>query len=75
MGIGPVPAIQVLLDGADTTMFHVLGEADVEEAHMGMRVEAVWRPREEWETSVGNILYFKPSGEKDAPFESYEEHI
>jgi len=71
----PYAAIQVLLDGADTVLMHVLGECDVEEVHMGMRVQAVWRPREEWTTSIGNILYFKPSGEPDAPYDSYREHI
>ncbi len=71
----PYVAIQVLLDGADTVMMHVLGECPLEEVHMGMRVKAKWRPREEWTTSVGNILYFVPSGEPDAPYDSYKEHI
>ena len=35
----------------------------------------VWLPREEWTTSMRNIKYFKPSGEPDAPFESYEAHL
>ena len=56
-------------------MMHVLGECPLEEVHMGMRVKAKWRPREEWTTSVGNILYFVPSGEPDAPYDSYKEHI
>ena len=34
---------------------------------MGMRVEAVWRPREEWEPGLQNIEYFRPTGEPDAP--------
>jgi hypothetical protein len=42
---------------------------------MGMRVKAVWKPRDQWTTSVANILYFQPSGEPDAPYESYKEHI
>ena len=71
----PYAAIQVLLDGADTVLMHVLGETSVDDCHMGMRVEAVWKPREEWDTSVGNIKYFRASGEPDAPFESYKEHI
>jgi len=71
----PYVAIQVLLDGADTVMMHVLSDCDPEEVHMGMRVKAKWKPKEEWENSVGNILYFVPSGEPDAPYDSYKEHI
>ena len=71
----PYAAIQVLLDGADTILMHVLGECDIEDVHMGMRVEAVWIPREEWTTSVANIRYFRPSGEPDAEFDTYREHI
>jgi hypothetical protein len=70
----PYIAVQVLLDGADTVLMHVL-KAKLEDVHMGMRVKAVWRPREEWTTSVGNILYFEPTGEPDAPYDSYKEHI
>jgi uncharacterized OB-fold protein len=71
----PFAAINVLLDGADTTFTHVLSEAKLDEVHMGMRVQAVWLPRTEWTTSMRNIKYFKPSGEPDAPFESYEDHL
>jgi uncharacterized OB-fold protein len=70
----PYIAVQVLLDGADTVLMHVL-KAKLDEVHMGMRVKAVWRPRDEWTTSVGNILYFEPTGEPDAPYDSYKEHI
>jgi hypothetical protein len=71
----PFAAITVLLDGADSTFTHVLSEAKLEDVHMGMRVQAVWLPREEWTSSMRNIKYFKPSGEPDAPFESYEAHL
>jgi uncharacterized OB-fold protein len=70
----PYIAVQVLLDGADTVLMHVL-KADLDAVHMGMRVKATWRPKEEWTTSVGNILYFEPSGEPDASYDSYKEHI
>jgi hypothetical protein len=42
---------------------------------MGMRVRAKWKPKEQWVTSLENILYFEPTGEPDAPFESYKEHL
>jgi uncharacterized OB-fold protein len=71
----PYAPIQVLLDGADTILMHVAGECTVDELRMGQRVQAVWLPREEWTTSIGNIRYFKPIDEPDAPFESFQEHI
>ena len=71
----PYAAIQVLLDGADTILFHVLGESSIDDVHMGMRVEAVWKPEEEWDDSVANIRYFRPTGEPDTPFDQYKEHI
>ena len=71
----PYVTIQVLLDGADTVMMHVLGECELEDVHMGMRVQAKWKPKEEWQTSVGNILYFVPKDEQDAEYDSYKEHI
>ena len=70
----PYIAVQVLLDGADTVLMHLL-KAKLDEVHMGLRVKATWRPREEWSTSIGNILYFEPTGEPDAPYDSYKEHI
>jgi hypothetical protein len=42
---------------------------------MGMRVKANWKPQSEWEPSLENILYFEPTGEPDAPFDSYKEHL
>ena len=70
----PYIAVQVLLDGADTVLMHVL-KCDLDEVRMGMRVKATWKPKEEWDTSVGNILYFEPTGEPDADYETYKEHI
>jgi len=70
----PYIAVQVLLDGADTVLMHVL-QAKLEDVHMGMRVQAAWRPREEWTTAMTNILYFRPIDEPDAAYDSYKEHI
>jgi hypothetical protein len=70
----PYVTVNVLLDGADTILMHVL-DADLEAVHMGMRVKAVWKPKEEWTTSIANILYFRPTGEPDADYDSYKEHI
>jgi hypothetical protein len=70
----PYIAVQVLLDGADTILMHLL-KSKLEDVHMGMRVQAAWRPRAEWTTAITNILYFQPIDEPDAPYDSYKEHI
>lgn len=70
----PYITVQVLLDGADTVLMHVL-DADLETVRMGMRVEAVWKPKDEWTTSLTNIIYFRPLDEPDADYDSYKEHI
>ena len=42
---------------------------------MGMRVEAVWKPRDEWVPGLQNVDYFRPSGEPDADYDTYKEHL
>lgn len=56
----PVPFGMALiqLDGADTTLNHYLGEADVTRLRIGLRVEAVFRERRQG--TMSDILYFKP---------------
>jgi uncharacterized OB-fold protein len=71
----PYVAAYVLIDGADIPMLHLILGCPAEEVHMGMRVEAVWRPREEWGTTPANIDHFRPTGEADAPYESYAHHL
>ena len=61
----PFVAAIILLDGADQTCLHIVSGCDTSEVRMGMRVRAVWKPEEEWETSFENIRYFEPSGEPD----------
>ncbi len=65
----------ILLDGADNPIYHLISGVPYDEIRMGMRVRAKWKPREEWVRSLENILYFEPTGEPDAPFESYKEHL
>jgi uncharacterized OB-fold protein len=67
----PYVAAAVLLDGADIAFQHLILGCDPGEVRMGMRVRAVWRPREEWGTTAENISHFGPTGEPDAPYESY----
>ena len=65
----------VLLDGADIAIQHLILDIDAADVRMGLRVEAVWKPREEWGTTIENIRYFKPTGEPDADYETYRHHL
>jgi uncharacterized protein len=71
----PYVAAAVLLDGADIPFQHLILGCDPDEVRMGMRVEAVWKPREQWGTTLENIDHFRPTGEPDAPYESYAHHL
>jgi uncharacterized OB-fold protein len=71
----PYVAAHILLDGADIPFFSLVQEVDAENVRMGMRVEAVWAPREEWGTTFANIRYFKPLDEPDVPYEQFKEHL
>jgi uncharacterized protein len=71
----PYVAAYVLLDGADIAFLHLILDCAAEDVRMGMRVEAVWKPREEWEYGLQNVTHFRPTGEPDAPYESFREHL
>ncbi|NKZ11500.1 DNA-binding protein [Mycolicibacterium septicum DSM 44393] len=71
----PYVAAYVLLDGADIPFLHLVTEIDPADVRMGMRVQAVWKPREEWGLGIDNIDYFKPTGEPDADYDSYKHHL
>ncbi|WP_090354332.1 Zn-ribbon domain-containing OB-fold protein [Mycolicibacterium fluoranthenivorans] len=71
----PYVAAYVLLDGADIPFLHLVVEIDPADVRMGMRVQAVWKPREEWGLGIDNIDYFKPTGEPDADYDSYKHHL
>jgi hypothetical protein len=42
---------------------------------MGMRVKAVWRPRDEWGPTMQNIKWFEPTGEPDVPFDQIRVYL
>ena len=67
----PYVAASVALDGADISIFALIQECKAEDARMGMRVEAVWKPDGERQGDHEDILYFRPTGEPDAPQASY----
>ena len=73
----PIPYVSayVLLDGADIAFLHLILDVDAADVRMGMRVEAVWKPREEWTTDLNNIKYFRPTGEPDADYDTYKMHL
>jgi len=71
----PYTAAHILLDGADLPFFALIQECNADDVRMGMRVEAVWAPKEEWGPTFENIRYFRPSGEPDVPFDEFKEHL
>ncbi len=71
----PYVSAYVLLDGADIAFLHLILGVDASEVRMGMRVKAVWKPRDEWGTTIENISHFEPSGEPDADYETYKVHL
>lgn len=71
----PYVAAYILLDGADIPFLHVVTDIDAADVRMGMRVKAVWKPREEWGLGIDNIQHFAPTGEPDADYDSYRHHL
>ncbi|MBI3785824.1 MAG: Zn-ribbon domain-containing OB-fold protein [Deltaproteobacteria bacterium] len=67
----PYVAASVALDGAAISIFALIQECKPQDVHMGMRVEAVWKPDGERQGDHEDIQYFRPTGEPDAPPETY----
>ena len=59
-----------MADGANISFIHLMSECVNEEVHIGQRVQAVWRPEEEWDYAMDNIRYFKPIDEPDVPVDT-----
>lgn len=71
----PYVCAQVLLDGANISFMHLIQGIPAAEVRMGLRVRAVWKPPAERGPSLESVLCFEPTGEPDAPYESYEEYL
>ena len=71
----PYVSATILLDGADIGLMHLVQECEASDVHMGMRVEAVWAPPAELRPSLESIRYFRPTGEPDAPFDTYRDYV
>ena len=59
----PILVSVIEIDGATPMMgvLHLLGEVDPDEVSVGMKVEAVWRPKGERKGAITDIKYFRPS--------------
>lgn len=69
----PYAAAAILLDGSDLPLLHLLNNVPMAEVRMGLRVRAVWS--DEPKPTLETIRWFTASGEPDAPFASYQEHL
>ena len=65
----------VLLDGADLPILHLITGLPADQVRMGLRVKAEWMPPGEREPTLGAIRWFVPTGEPDAAFDTYKEHL
>lgn len=57
----PYACAHVLLDGADVPLLHIVGECDVDDVRVGLRVEAIWDQK--IEPTLASIRYFRPTDE------------
>lgn len=63
----PYVIANLVLDGANLSFLHLLSECKNEDVRIGMRVEALWKPEDEWGYAMENIQYFKPIDGPDVP--------
>ncbi len=70
----PYVYASVLLDGADIPLLHLV-DTPAPEARMGMRVKAEWAPPEDRRPTLESIRWFRPTGEPDALFDAYKDHL
>ena len=61
----------IRLEGANISFLHLIQEIDLKDIRIGMRVEAVWKDKSEWDTTLENIKWFKPSGGDDVDPSEY----
>jgi uncharacterized OB-fold protein len=71
----PYVCAQILLDGADISFMALIQECPASEVRMGMRVEAVWEEPDRRVPNLESLKYFRPSGEPDASYDSFKEHL
>lgn len=69
----PYVCATVLLDGADMGLFGMVAGMPANEVRMGLRVKAKWA--DEPTKSLESIVYWEPTGEPDADYETYKHHL
>ncbi|MFQ6228427.1 Zn-ribbon domain-containing OB-fold protein [Nocardia sp. NPDC002869] len=63
----PYLVAYIQVDGADTTLMHLIRDIELADVHIGMRVEPVWCAEEDLDTSMNSIRYYRPvAGGSDA---------
>ena len=67
----PYVSALIQLDGADLPIMHLIQECSAADVHAGMRVEGLWVDDEDLGPTLESIRYFRPTGEPDAPLETY----
>ena len=63
----PYIIANLVADGANISFLHLISECVNEDVHIGQRVQALWKPEEEWDYAMDNIRYFRPIDEPDVP--------
>ncbi len=71
----PYICAQILLDGANIAFMGLIQEIPAGEVRMGLRVEAVWVDEADLGLTSASVKYFRPSGEPDAPYETFEKYL
>lgn len=61
----PYTTGNILLDGSDQPIMHMIQECPVDQVRIGMRLEAVWVPDEELGPTMESITWFRPLDEPD----------
>ncbi|MRI33874.1 DNA-binding protein [Endozoicomonas sp. OPT23] len=65
----PFIVANIVLDETHQSFIHIVSGCDNDDVRIGMRVEAVWKPEEEWDIAMENITHFQPIDEPDVPRE------
>ena len=65
----PFVVANLMVDGTHQSFLHIVSGCENSEVRIGMRVEAIWKPEEEWTHAMESISYFSPIDEPDVPRE------
>lgn len=65
----PFVIANLVVDGSNISFIHLMSECVNEEVRIGQRVQAVWKPEDEWGYAMDNIKYWKPVDEPDVPID------